>query len=660
MEDQKESARARQDAQPIVPVQQDFLFVDAAQAKTSLQGRRNARSFVMQKARRERPWSTSKHAAKQRKTGSSNSTTSGSMNTPDSSYTPNTATPSPPILPGRPDYFTPARLRTFAPTGESVCPKCQILVCRPGQDLCPRCAILKPRAPGSDPVSRLFDPFRTSSVEITGSVSGLLEHFVAEMAPGIIAVDVRNRSTLMRSDWFGTAMGHPGFMHSLLCTVALHLYIFGGGTVDTILYHRAQAIAAINAAISNPDKNAGISDANIGAVFNLLTVEESLQLPHFEEAQLQEDQPKQRAIHLNGLSRMIQLRGGLKEINSNRILQAFILWHATTYAIFHFSAPDNSILDYISTANFPRHPPGYQPNISQHLIEYCHYAGVKEKLTALVESVLVLTADLNVWYSDPESPLDPLDIQNFSCALECLLLDWLREHESSVTPLEDALCVALLIFTVRTTEAMKLQTGAHLLHFAASKRLQKALNCTTCDEWQTCPDLLLWVLSIGAISADGSGDSPWYVHQTSLACETFNIYSAETLLERLHYCGWVNYKLNEAVHYLWERIVKLRLEPFVNASLIPDDADSPVGPLQHHVAEPDLVEWESIDWAALSLGFDLPDEHAVIGGDAGVFDHTPSEANVDRLHDLNTGYAYGWSRLQQPSPWLGDFERVRD
>ncbi|KAL1606342.1 hypothetical protein SLS60_003744 [Paraconiothyrium brasiliense] len=44
--------------------QREFLFVDAGRPKSSVQGRRNARSFVMQKARRERPWSTSKHSAR--------------------------------------------------------------------------------------------------------------------------------------------------------------------------------------------------------------------------------------------------------------------------------------------------------------------------------------------------------------------------------------------------------------------------------------------------------------------------------------------------------------------------------------------------------------------------------------------------------------------
>jgi hypothetical protein len=150
------------------------------------------------------------------------------------------------------------------------------------------------------------------------------------MAPGIIAVDIRHRSTLMKSDWFGTAISNPGFMHSLLCTAALHSYIVGKGSLETILHHRAQAIAAVNAAISHPDASIGISDANIGAVFNLLTVEEGLMSSFFDQERLDEDQPTQRAIHMNGLRRMLHLRGGLMEIKSNRILQAFILWCVTS------------------------------------------------------------------------------------------------------------------------------------------------------------------------------------------------------------------------------------------------------------------------------------------------------------------------------------------
>lgn len=172
MEGQRESAKGKQRSQPTVPIQQDFLFVDAAQAKTSRQGRRNARSFVMQKARRERPWSTSKHAAKQRKTGSPES---ASPTTPDSSVS-TTATPSPPIVPNGDHYFPSLEQNQYALVRGDICSECHIFSCRPDQRLCHRCLLLRPPAPADDPNNQLFDPFRTSSIEINGSVSELLEH----------------------------------------------------------------------------------------------------------------------------------------------------------------------------------------------------------------------------------------------------------------------------------------------------------------------------------------------------------------------------------------------------------------------------------------------------------------------------------------------------
>lgn len=174
MESQMETAKARQCSQPTVPVRQDFLFVDAAQAKTSRQGRRNARSFVMQKARRERPWSTSKHAAKQRKDTENASPLSTSAS--DSLHTPYTTTPSPPIALDRGDYFSSVERNRPATTNQKLCWGCKILLCRAGQRLCPRCLLFKVTVPVEGPNNSLFDPFQTTSVETNQSVSELLEH----------------------------------------------------------------------------------------------------------------------------------------------------------------------------------------------------------------------------------------------------------------------------------------------------------------------------------------------------------------------------------------------------------------------------------------------------------------------------------------------------
>jgi hypothetical protein len=151
-------------------------------------------------------------------------------------------------------------------------------------------------------------------------------------------------------------------------------------------------------------------------------------------------------------------------------------------------------------------------------------------------------------------------MQNYSCVLECMLLKWLHDREHLVRPVEDALCVALLIFTVRVTEAFKGRDHVHMLHFQASDRLEKALSATSCTDWRLCPDLLLWILAIGAISAEGSPRHPWFAHQVSLACAEFEVATADALLDRLRRCGWVSFKLDKAVGYLWEHVINLRLE----------------------------------------------------------------------------------------------------
>jgi hypothetical protein len=146
------------------------------------------------------------------------------------------------------------------------------------------------------------------------------------MAPVAIAVDARNKHDLMRFHWFGAAIESSAFMHSLLCTIALHQYYVGRGSVDAIFYHKAEAIASVNSALLDKDLKVAVSDANIGAVFNLLCVEENLNSAIFDKKKPDNEQPGQRAMHLNGMRRMIQMRGGLMEIKTNRVLQAFILW----------------------------------------------------------------------------------------------------------------------------------------------------------------------------------------------------------------------------------------------------------------------------------------------------------------------------------------------
>ncbi|KAF2806097.1 uncharacterized protein BDZ99DRAFT_539601 [Mytilinidion resinicola] len=556
----------QQQAQP----PQAFLFIDSSKpAQGSRQGRRNARSFVMQRARRERPWSTSKNAGKQ--ASARRSSDSASVGTPDAPLTQPTTPQTPADLPSVGDieyaqYGSYTDNSVFL-SKQTVCIECQIFTCQPGQSLCPRCILLPPstsfRTAGI--VSEgLLDPFGSFPVEVDSRVSELLTHFLSVMSPGTIAVDIRHQSDLIRTDWFGRALGNSAFMHSLLCAAAVHLYIVGKGSYFSIVYHKAQAVAAINAALSDPEL--GISDANIAAVFNLLCVEESLLLPFFhDETSGDGEEPNQRMIHLNGLRRMVELRGGLRAIRTHRCLQAFILWsyrHSTAHAIASFEPPYLSPLDPTHSSRNPNSS-AYRPGISQHFINLCRAANVRDSLIELVDDLLNFAADLNAWFEDPACPLDPLDIQNHSSVLECLFLRWLRNDsntESVRMPIEEALCIALLIFVVGVSEAVSPNAEPHYLHFPLSKRLQDALRAICRQDWMSCPDLLLWILSIGAIATLGAQDFSWFIRQLTVACGEFGIASSCSLIERLEQCVWVGFKLNPAAKRLWDEISLLRLE----------------------------------------------------------------------------------------------------
>lgn len=447
-----------------------------------------------------------------------------------------------------------------------------------------------------------MDPFGSFPIEVDSRVSELLNHFLSVMSPGTIAVDIRHKSNLIRTDWFGTALNSRAFMHSLLCAAALHLYIVGKGSYFSIVYHKAQAVTAINAALSDPEL--GISDANIGAVFNLLSVEESLLLPIFQE-QLGEDgeeEPNQRMIHLNGLKRMVELRGGLGAIKSNRCLQAFILWHSTAHAIASFDPPYLSPLGLSTKKRESIYPPGYRPVVSENFIDLCRSASISESLIEIIQDLLTYTFDLNAWFSTEGSPLDPLDIQNHASILESLFLQWLRGDDAPQiihTAVEESLCIALLVFVFRAAESIGGWEEQTYLHYTATKRLQEALNATSRRDWTSCPDLLLWILAAGAVSAQGSTECAWLEFQLSAACAEFGIESLDSLIEHLHQCVWVNYKLDMAAERLWDQISHLRLEP----SIIAPYAS---GPLQFQVSERDYRDWQTKRWFNTEEGFVVP------------------------------------------------------
>ena len=144
------------------------------------------------------------------------------------------------------------------------------------------------------------------------------------MAPNLMPIDVRKKSKAVAEEWLANAIHDKAALHSLLCSLAIHLCILEQGSIVEIMFHRAEALAAINASLSTVEKQ--ITNTTLLAVFTMLCIEEAFFLPEFEQEQDLSDSLDGRQIHMSGLKRMLDLRGGLQSLDDFRTLQAFILW----------------------------------------------------------------------------------------------------------------------------------------------------------------------------------------------------------------------------------------------------------------------------------------------------------------------------------------------
>jgi hypothetical protein len=146
------------------------------------------------------------------------------------------------------------------------------------------------------------------------------------ISPRLIPVDLHQLSSIATEKWVKSSLTgatSAPFTFAILTTSALHLQALGAATEANVLYYKTRAISEINTMIS--DNKNSTNDDNIAAVFMLLCLEESQLAPTNKNHGDAEWSEYQRSIHLNGLKAMIEQRGGLANLSSNRCLQTFLL-----------------------------------------------------------------------------------------------------------------------------------------------------------------------------------------------------------------------------------------------------------------------------------------------------------------------------------------------
>jgi hypothetical protein len=148
------------------------------------------------------------------------------------------------------------------------------------------------------------------------------------MAVDIPELDQPGTPGLLRTSWFPLVMTEPALFSVIILLAASHyasLQSNPSGMKMDLLSLRCEAILSINRCLE--DRQPGtVNDAFIGAIAKMASYEAMFgSLENY-------------SIHMQGLARVIGLRGGLTTLGLNGLLYRMVIWIDRNSAFLHGSA----------------------------------------------------------------------------------------------------------------------------------------------------------------------------------------------------------------------------------------------------------------------------------------------------------------------------------
>ncbi len=329
------------------------------------------------------------------------------------------------------------------------------------------------------------------------------------------------------------------------------------GISPKTLHHISQAYALVNLKLSGPES---VSDSAIAAVVTLAIYQ---QVHHLHSTGL---------IHLNGLYRMIQLRGGIARLmKENRALAVKPLRYvhvftSTAHLSFFFIPCTLFEAERLTITRldvelalqtglptlFPSDAVVPANSISG---DFCSIEGqlfsITSKLSRIMLSVISFASLLNSQEREGPTKLDPLSYTETLVSLLYRLIDFAplgQPHPMSGGLYDDLAHLAMLAFMTTLLPNYAGDDSRHLL----SDRLESAiqdLHVTSADTQDSGFPLLLWTLFIGGVSVLKCKDHHWLILET---CERLNLYDWSAVRHRL--CGfpWIHTLHDVPGRCLWE------------------------------------------------------------------------------------------------------------
>ncbi|KAL2824392.1 hypothetical protein BDW59DRAFT_162499 [Aspergillus cavernicola] len=160
------------------------------------------------------------------------------------------------------------------------------------------------------------DPFRSYPVAWRPSFSRFVDHYLMSMAVDIPELDQPGNRGLLRTDWFPLVMSERALFLVIMLLAASNYASVQSEPLDMkvdLLALRCEAVQAVNQALELQHPGS-ISEALVGAIAKMASYEAMY------------GDVDNYAVHMRGLERAVELRGGLLSLGLGGLLRRIVIW----------------------------------------------------------------------------------------------------------------------------------------------------------------------------------------------------------------------------------------------------------------------------------------------------------------------------------------------
>ncbi|GFF88991.1 hypothetical protein IFM53868_05688 [Aspergillus udagawae] len=361
--------------------------------------------------------------------------------------------------------------------------------------------------------------------ELDSGSTALMHRWFFDISDALFPPQFCTKYDIIKSIWVNYVLADEAYFHSTLAISSSYVDFFQRKPAISpkTLHHISQAYALVNIKLSGPFS---VSDSAIAAVVSLAIYQ---QIHH---------QPATGLVHLHGLYRMIQLRGGIARLmQENRALALKPLRLDVELAM------QNGTHTLFRGDEVPVHPVLCDPDVGSG-----HSPGAAPWMPLIMLDLFSFSRLLNKVERRQGLKLDPLDYTETLVSLLYRLVDISPLMQASTEPggrYGEVTYLAMLAFmTTLVPEYTRDGSSCPLLSDRLGRTMQD-LCVTASESLDSDPALLLWILFIGGISVLDIKDCRWLSPLIADLCERLELDSWVVIQRQLSQFPWI-FALHEA------------------------------------------------------------------------------------------------------------------